>query len=106
MEIIETPIFTKRITDVFSDNEVGLIIEVNETPFNFYDWSALVAQKQDEKSTALDIRQLKLHSQQAMWKETPLGIFDLTLKPEHGYCGGDDDKSFSEKRKIKVRFKD
>ncbi len=81
--------------DVFSDNEVGLIIEVNETPFNFYDWSALVAQKQDEKSTALDIRQLKLHSQQAMWKETPLGIFDLTLKPEHGYWVGDINSAFT-----------
>ena len=81
--------------EVHPDTEPGLSIEINETPFNFYDWLALSPQKVDEKSAPLDIRQFKVHSQQALWKATELGAFDLTLKSSRGYWIGDLLSSFA-----------
>jgi len=54
-----------------------------------------VCKKQDDTSAPLDIREVKLHSQHAQWKDTPIGAFDLTLKPKDGYWLGDLDSAFA-----------
>ncbi|MCX7085023.1 MAG: YhdP family protein [Methylococcales bacterium] len=81
--------------EVQQGSEAGLNLTVNQTPFNFHDWIGLSAQKQDQTSMPLDVREIKLHTQQAQWKDTPLGAFDLTLKPKDGYWLGDLESAFA-----------
>ena len=81
--------------DVHQEKDAGLSIEINQTPLNFQDWLGLAAQKQDDKSSPVDIKKIRLQSQQAQWKDTPLGAFDLTLKPKDGYWLGDLESGFA-----------
>ncbi len=81
--------------DVRQEKDAGLNIEINQTPLNFQDWLGLATQKQDDKSSPIDIKQIRLKSQQAQWKDTTLGAFDLTLKSKGGYWIGDLESGFA-----------
>ena len=92
--------------EVHQEKEAGLSIEINQTPFIFQDWLGLTAQKQDENAAPLEIKQIKLHSLQAQWKDTPLGAFDLTLRPKDRYLLGELESGFAKgKLNIPKEFK-
>jgi uncharacterized protein (TIGR02099 family) len=73
--------------EVEQQQEAGLIIELDQNPLNLQDWLKLPSQKSSE-NTETNIRKIKIHSQQAQWKNALLGRFDLTLKPEGSYWTG------------------
>lgn len=73
--------------EVAQQQEAGLIIELDQSPLNLQDWLKLPSQKSNE-NTETNIRKINIHSQQAQWKNTLLGPFDLTLKPEGSYWTG------------------
>ena len=66
-------------------SETGLILEVNQDPLNLQDLLGLAGQQSNssnDEGADNNIKQIKIHSQHAQWKNTPLGSFELTLKPD------------------------
>ncbi len=78
--------------EVGQTSETGLLIEVSQDPLNLQDWMGLSAfqnNKSNNNSAAgNNISQIKVHTQNAQWKNTPLGALDLSLKPEGKYWQG------------------
>jgi uncharacterized protein YhdP len=63
----------------------GLTLAINQTPLNLQDWlgfSVPQSNSGDTAETENTLKQIHIHSQQAQWKNTQLGIFDLLLKPD------------------------
>jgi len=59
--------------------EAGLKIEINRDQLALQDWFNLAAQNSNADS-GIDIREIKIHSDHALWNKTALGAFDLALK--------------------------
>ena len=68
--------------------EPGLTLEINQDPLNLQDWLGLSANQNNAGEAGNNIRQIKVHSRHAQWKNTPLGAFDLTLTPSDSYWAG------------------
>jgi uncharacterized protein (TIGR02099 family) len=61
----------------------GLKLEINREQLSLNDWLAIgysSSATADIPSLAL-LKEIKVHSNSSFWKKTPLGSFDLTLKP-------------------------
>lgn len=77
----------------------GLIIEINREQLALNEWlGASVA-----SSNLPDIQQIIVRSPSSLWKKTPLGAFDLTLKPENKHWLGDINSRFA-KGKLNIPF--
>jgi uncharacterized protein (TIGR02099 family) len=89
--------------NVTQTQEVGLKLEINRDPLALQDWLSLaVAQdKGSETEAGINIREIKIQTDQALWKKTELGSFDLALKREGNYWAGDISSSFA-KGKIQI----
>jgi uncharacterized protein (TIGR02099 family) len=66
--------------------ESGLKLEINSEQLDLQNWLALgfsFAQNNPATaaSTTAPIDEIKIHSDSALWQKTPLGLFDLSLKP-------------------------
>jgi uncharacterized protein (TIGR02099 family) len=94
----------------------GLLLEINQDQLNLQDWLGLASPQGNSSDVGMapaetpaaenNIRQIKIHSQHAQWKNTLLGEFDLSLKPERGYWAGDISSAFaSGKMRIPVDLK-
>ena len=82
--------------EVEQPSESGLTLELNQDTLNLQDWLGLATQQNNKSSgDGNDIRQIKIHSQHAQWKNTPLGAFDLSLKPEGGHWTGAINSAFA-----------
>ncbi|MGZ8189851.1 MAG: YhdP family protein [Methylococcaceae bacterium] len=70
--------------------ETGLTLEINQEPLDLHDWLGLSIMQNNisDDGAANDIRQIKIHSQNAQWKNTSLGAFDLILKPDASHWAG------------------
>ncbi|MDD5579197.1 MAG: YhdP family protein [Methylobacter sp.] len=92
--------------NVTQTQEAGLKLEINRNPLALQDWLSLaVAQeKEGETGAGINLREIKIQTDQALWKRTELGIFDLTLKREGDYWAGDISSSFA-KGKIQIPIK-
>ncbi len=61
--------------------EPGLKIEINRDPLVLQDWLGLAVQTHEAEALST-IREIKIHSDHALWSKTALGAFDLVLKQE------------------------
>jgi uncharacterized protein (TIGR02099 family) len=95
--------------EVEQPSETGLLIEVSQDPLNLQDWMGLSTFQNNKSGNDVvgnNIRQIKVHSQNAQWKKTPLGVFDLSLKPEGKHWTGAISSAFATgKIRIPVAFK-
>jgi len=73
---------------VVQPSETGLSLEINQDPLNLQDWLGLSANQNNTSGTGNNIRQIKVHSRHAQWKNIPLGAFDLTLTPNDSHWAG------------------
>lgn len=72
-------------------NQPGLKLEINQDTLNLQDWLVMSGHqnKENKESGVLNnIREIKLHSAHAQWKNSSLGAFDLTLTPEKTHWSG------------------
>ncbi|MDP2903211.1 MAG: DUF3971 domain-containing protein [Methylovulum sp.] len=72
--------------EALQSNDTGLKLEINQDTLNLKDWLVLPAGKNNQ--AGIDIRDIKIHSDNAQWGNTALGVFDLALKPEGSYWAG------------------
>jgi len=79
------------VGEVAQTQEAGLKLEINRDRLALQDWLGLaVAQGAGE-----GVRELKIHSEHALWKKTDIGLFDLALKPKGNYWAGAIDSPFA-----------
>ena len=91
---------------VVQPSEPGLTLEINQDPLNLQDWLGLSANQNNTSDAGNNIREIKIHSPHAQWKNTPLGAFDLTLKPgDHDWSGLIDSDIATGKMRIPLDFK-
>jgi uncharacterized protein (TIGR02099 family) len=94
--------------EVVQPSETGLTLEINQDSLNLQEWLGLSAHHNDNNNNRAgnSIRQIKIHSQDAQWKNIPLGIFDLILKPDGSDWTGAINSAFATgKMRIPVEFK-
>ncbi|CAA9891970.1 conserved hypothetical protein [Candidatus Methylobacter favarea] len=89
--------------NVSQRQESGLKLEINHAPLALQDWLSLAVarDKSSETGAGIPIREIKIQTDQALWKKTALGRFDLTLKREGNDWAGDVSSSFA-KGKIRI----
>jgi len=76
-------------------NEPGLFVDINRNPLALQDLLGLAAAQGSGDVNNSDIRKISIHSDNALWKGTELGNFDLQLKPEGAYWLGELDSRFA-----------
>ncbi len=92
--------------DVAQRKEAGLKIEINRDPMPLQDWLNLASQTKNTKAIS-NVREIKVHSDHALWSKTALGVFDLALKQEGNQWAGSIGSIFANgKIKIPGRGKD
>ena len=71
-------------------NQPGLKLEINQDTLNLQEWLIVSGHQNKEKESAAlnNIREIKLHSPHAQWKNSSLGAFDLVLTPEKNHWSG------------------
>jgi len=62
--------------EVAQSQDAGLKLEINRDRLALQDWLGLAA----AQGAGDGVRELKIHSNHALWKNTDLGVFDLALK--------------------------
>ncbi|HEY8098743.1 MAG TPA: YhdP family protein [Methylobacter sp.] len=62
--------------EVAQSQDAGLKLEINRDRLALQDWLGMAA----AQGAGDGIRELKIHSDHALWKNTELGVFDLALK--------------------------
>jgi uncharacterized protein (TIGR02099 family) len=91
LNIHEQSIYSGHIVmgdgDVVQRKEAGLNIEINRDQMPLQDWVNLAAQTKNTKAIS-DIREIKVHSDHALWNKASLGVFDLALKQESNQWSG------------------
>jgi len=101
--------------DVTQSQEAGLKLEINRDQLALQDLAGFTfahdkdngAGTSDRASSRLasgmlgDISEIKIHSNNALWKDTQIGVFDLVLKREGGFWAGDIGSSFA-KGKVQI----
>ncbi len=73
---------------VQQSTQPGLKLEINQDTLNLHEWLAMSGHKNEEGGALNNIREIKIHSPHAQWKESPLGAFDLILTPEKSNWSG------------------
>ena len=66
----------------------GLKLEINQDTLNLQEWLALSGHQNKDSGALSNIREIKIHSPHAQWKNSPLGAFDLILTPEKNHWAG------------------
>ena len=88
--------------EVAQTQEAGLKLEINRDRLALQDWLGLAA----AQGAGDGVRELKIHSDHALWKKTDIGLFDLALKHNGNYWTGAIARSFAKgKIRIPVDFK-
>lgn len=104
--------------DVAQRQEAGLKLEINRDQLALQDLAGFsFARDKDNKTGASDrgssqpvsgihtipgdIREIKIHSDHALWKKTQMGVFDLALKRKGSFWAGDIGSSFA-KGKVQI----
>ena len=72
----------------------GIKLEVNRESLALQDWLGLAASQQANKPT-IDINEIKMHSQSAMWNKSRIGLFDLALKRNSKHWSGEIDSAIA-----------
>jgi uncharacterized protein (TIGR02099 family) len=62
--------------EVSQSRDAGLKLEINRDQLALQDWLGVAA----AQGAGDGIRELKIHSNHALWKKTDIGVFDLALK--------------------------
>ncbi len=62
----------------------GLMLEINRDRLALQDWLGLAA----SQGAGDGVKELKIHSDHALWKKTDIGVFDLALKHNGNYWIG------------------
>ncbi|MFA6052586.1 MAG: YhdP family protein [Methylobacter sp.] len=106
--------------DAVQRQEAGLKLEINRDQLALQDLAGFsFAQDKDNETAANDrassqpasgiqtipgdVREIKVHSDHALWKKTQIGVFDLALKRAGSFWAGDIGSAFA---KGKVRIPD
>ncbi len=88
--------------------EAGLKLELNSEQLDLRNWLGIgLSYAQNDLATASTsppINEIKIHSDSVLWKKTPLGLFDLSLKPNGKQWAGILNSQFA-KGKINIPFK-
>ncbi|WP_394754232.1 YhdP family protein [Crenothrix sp.] len=69
----------------------GIAVDINRDRLVLQDWLALAAAQSvngEHKAADAGINVLKIHSAHGIWKDTDLGVFDISLKPEASHWSG------------------
>lgn len=74
-------------------DDPGIKLEINSDKLDLKDWLAMPTAKNSRSD--VDIRELAIHSADAQWGDTPLGLFDLALKPDGSYWAGNINSVFA-----------
>jgi len=69
-------------------NQQGLKLEINQDTLNLQEWLAMSGHQNKESGVLRNIREIKIQSPHAQWKNNPLGAFDLVLTPEKSHWSG------------------
>jgi len=70
--------------EVAQTKDAGLKLEINRERLSLQDWLGLAA----AQGAGDGVRELKIHSDHALWKKTDIGLFDLALKHNGDYWAG------------------
>jgi uncharacterized protein YhdP len=70
--------------EVAQTQDAGLKLEINRDRLPLQDWLGLAA----AQGAGDGVRELKIHSDHALWKKTDIGLFDLALKHNGDYWVG------------------
>lgn len=79
----------------------GLMLEINQDQLALQDWLNFPVTQNMNAATGTTIKQIKVHSEDALWKKSRLGVFDLALKPDKNQWSGTIDSSFA-KGKVRI----
>jgi uncharacterized protein (TIGR02099 family) len=85
--------------------EKGIKLEINSEQLALQNWLGLgfsMAQTKPTQTTS-QINEISIHSNSSVWKKTPLGVFDLTLKPNGKQWTGQLNSQFA-KGKLSIPF--
>ncbi len=69
----------------------GITIDISRDRLALQDWLALAAAQAgsgDNKAAGTGIEVIKIHTAHGLWKDTDIGLFDLSLQPEGRYWLG------------------
>jgi uncharacterized protein YhdP len=87
--------------------ETGIKLEINRDGLAIQEWLAVAFSMADGNSAATpttsSINEIKVHSNSSLWKKTPLGLLDLSLKPNGKQWIGTLDSQFA-KGKLNIPF--
>lgn len=67
----------------------GIKFEVNREQLPLQQWLAIASSAQQSGKSAVNVSEIKVHSQSALWNKTRLGVFDLSLKQTTNGWAGD-----------------
>jgi uncharacterized protein (TIGR02099 family) len=76
---------------VVQPKTAGIVVDINRDRLVLPDWLALAAAQSvsgEHKAADQGIKALKIYTVHGLWKDTDLGLFDLSLKPENTYWSG------------------
>jgi uncharacterized protein (TIGR02099 family) len=87
--------------------ETGINLELNREQLPLQAWLNVAFSMPEVNSSATPstspINEIKIHSNSSLWKKTPLGLFDLSLKPEGKHWAGILNSQFA-KGKMNIPF--
>ena len=87
--------------DVTQSQEAGIKLEINRDQLALQDLAGFSLAHDKDNGTGARISEIKIHSNHALWKNTKIGVFDLTLKREGSFWVGDIGSSFA-KGKVQI----
>ncbi len=87
--------------------DTGITLEINREQLALQEWLnvafAMTDANSDATPTASSINEIKVRSNSSLWKKTPLGLFDLSLKPNGKQWQGTLNSQFA-KGKLNIPF--
>lgn len=87
--------------------KTGIKLEINREQLALQEWLEVAFTMAETESaatpTANTIQEIKVHSNSSLWKNTPLGLFDLNLKPSANQWQGTLESPFA-KGNISIPF--
>ncbi|MDD5276515.1 MAG: YhdP family protein [Methylovulum sp.] len=73
-----------------------LSLEINQDKLELHDLIGFSGMQNTNNKAGANLKKIHIHSHDALWKNTPLGKFDLMLKPEGRYWAGVIDSEFAQ----------
>ncbi|MFU8788075.1 MAG: YhdP family protein [Methylobacter sp.] len=80
--------------DAVPPQEAGLKLEINQERLALQDWLGLATAQEAGDS----VREVKVHSKHALWKNADLGVFDLVLQRNKDHWAGTIDSAIAKGR--------